>query len=284
MREFRSDELIDREATIHIFRNASDTPEEPHTHDFIEIVYILRGSATQTVNSESYEARHGDLIFINYGSTHSFAPHGEFTMVNICFDPETVGSGMITPENAFALLQLTAFEELRRDNDEGMISFSGAERDELESLLGQMLREYSERSPSWQILLKSYMNVLIVKLLRKTYSGGIMESLPDIWRELSDYIDQNLGADLTLSTLARKCFYNPSYFSRIFKERFGLSPTEYINRKRVEYAARLINEGKLTHEAIAEMAGFSSKSSFYRTFARVTGMSVSEYRRGGASK
>ena len=67
MREFRSDELIDREATIHIFRNASDTPEEPHTHDFIEIVYILRGSATQTVNSESYEARHGDLIFINYG-------------------------------------------------------------------------------------------------------------------------------------------------------------------------------------------------------------------------
>ena len=51
MREFRSDELIDREATIHIFRNASDTPEEPHTHDFIEIVYVLSGSATQTVNS-----------------------------------------------------------------------------------------------------------------------------------------------------------------------------------------------------------------------------------------
>ena len=43
-----------------------------------------------------------------------------------------------------------------------------------EEVLGQMLREYSERSPSWQIVLKSYMNVLIVKLLRKTSSGGSM--------------------------------------------------------------------------------------------------------------
>ncbi len=279
MREFRSDELIERGVTIHIFRHVSDDVEAPHRHEFIEMVYILSGSATEEVNSESYEVRRGDLIFINYGSIHAFSPHGGFSFVNICFDPETVGSGMITPENAFALLQLTAFDELRRDTDEGMISFSGAERDELERLLELMLREYSERAPSWQIMLKSYMNVLIVKLLRKTVSGGLMTRMPDVWQELTDYIDSNLGAALTLPTLARKCFYNPSYFSRTFKERFGVSPIEYINRRRIEYALRLMNEGELSHELIAEKAGFSSKSSFYRTFARVMGRTVSEYRR-----
>ena len=104
------------------------------------------------------------------------------------------------------------------------------------------------------------------------------KSSPDLWEELLDYIDANLDADLTLSTLAGKCFYNPSYFSRIFKERFDMSLTEYINRRRIDYAIRLFRETKISTEEIAERAGFSSKSSFYRVFTKITGRSPSEYR------
>ena len=252
----------------------------PHTHDFIEIVYVTAGSALEVVNEEQYEVQRGDLLFINYGATHAFLPHEPFSYVNICFKPEAITQNILTPENAFAILQLTAFDEIRRESDDSMISFSGQERDEIEHIIQSMLWEYKHQGASWRTMLESYMNILIVRILRRVRFETVEQdkSSPDVWAELSDYIDANLGADLTLSTLAKKCFYNPSYFSRIFKDRFDMSLTEYINRRRIDHAIRLFRETKLSAEEIAERAGFSSKSSFYRVFTKLTGHAPSEYR------
>ena len=48
--------------------------EEPHCHEFIEIVYVLSGAATERVDESSYEVERGDVIFINYGSHHAYEP------------------------------------------------------------------------------------------------------------------------------------------------------------------------------------------------------------------
>ncbi len=275
----------DKNDTIHIFQS-TNRPYPPdhltvasHLHDFIEIVYVVGGSATQTVNEDHYEVQRGDLLFINCGSVHSFEPHGAFTYINICFKPETLTESIITPENAFAILQLSAFEEIRRESEGSMISFSESERPEIEALLKNMLDEYTNRALSWRTVLESYMNLLIVRILRRVRFEATDKSDSDIWAKLSDYIDKNLGADLTLPTLAKKCFYNPSYFSRIFKERFDMSLTEYINHRRIETAIRLFRETDLSGEEIAERSGFSSKSSFYRVFTKITGRTPSEYRK-----
>ena len=223
--------------------------------------------------------RRGDLLFINYGSTHQFQAHEAFSYINICFKPEVLTQTVITPENAFAMLQLTAFDEIRRESDESMISFSGEERDEIEHLLRAMLKEYKQRPDSWRTMLESYMNILFVSILRRIRLNTVEKDEPDVWKQLFQYIDQNLGSDLTLDTLAGKCFYNPSYFSRIFKERFELSVSEYINRRRIDYAIRLFQTTDLSSERIAEQAGFSSKSSFYRVFTKVTGKSPTDFRK-----
>ena len=47
--------------------------------------------------------------------------------------------GIITPENAFGVLQLTAFDEIRRESEEGMITFESGERNSIEALLFSML-------------------------------------------------------------------------------------------------------------------------------------------------
>ena len=278
---YRSDDYIRSDCTFHIFFSDSNKPDELHTHDFIEIVYVMSGSATEYVNDGQYEVKRGDLIFINYQSTHHFVANKDFSYINICFHPESVGDALITPENAFALLQLTAFDELRRENDDGMVTFGGKDREEIENLLQSMLREYRSEHAFRRTVLESYMNVLLVLILRKT-SADTEQVSPEknrVWSELADYIDQNLGEDLTLSALAQKCFYNPSYFSRIFKERFGMSLTEYISRRRTELAIRLLGEGKHSVEEIAYKVGYPSKSSFYRSFTRITGKTPAEYKR-----
>ena len=278
MKVYRSDRLIEKGSSLHIFTQTGNTPMPKHTHDFIEIVYVRAGSATETVNEETYEIRRGDFTFINYGSVHEFTPREPFSYTNICFAPETLEDA-ITPQNAFALLQLTAFEEIRRDSDSGVVHFNAAERAEVESLLDAMQREYAEKKESWQTVLKSYMNILLVRLLRKITAGQQETGEPEgVWQELSDYIDQNLGGELSLSALAGKCFYNPSYFSRAFKEKFGMTLTDYIAARKVEHAARLARDLTLSGERIAELSGFSSKNALYRTFLRMKGIGFSEYR------
>ena len=277
MKIYRSDEWIRSDCNFHIFFTNKHSEIKLHTHDFIEIVYVISGSATECVNDEIYEVKRGDLIFINYQSTHTFDPDKNFSYVNICFKPEIVDS-LITPENAFALLQLTAFDELRKDNEGGMVSFSGAERDEIEELLKNMLSEYRSKESFRRTVLESYMNILLVKILRKTNAGPQSVEQSGAWQKIADYIDRNLGEELTLSALAQKCFYNPSYFSRVFKEHFNMSLTEYVNHRRVELAKTLLLKGELSVEEIAYRVGYSSKTSFYRAFMRVTGATPAEYK------
>ena len=280
MEIYRSEQWMTADASIHIFTDEYEKEGIPmHVHDFIEIVYILDGNADQTVNGETYRVRRGDLLFINYGSTHSFVACEKFSFINICFKPEVMGESVITPENAFAVLQLTAFDEIRRESDEdGMVSFRAEEREEAERILLAMVREYTEKKHSWKTVIKSYMNVLIALIVRKLMDEDAGAS-DDVWRELSDYIDSNLDAELTLSALSGKCFYNPSYFSRAFKKRFNMSLTEYLNHRKIESAKALVAVGTFSDEEIATRVGFSYKRSFYRVFQRVEGVSFAEYKK-----
>jgi AraC-like DNA-binding protein/quercetin dioxygenase-like cupin family protein len=279
MRIYKTERFIGKGQSIGIFSGTS-MHEEAHIHEFIEIIYAKSGEAVETVDGVDYSVKRGDMIFINYGSTHAFKRAGDkkYEYVNICFSPEVVANNIITPENAFSLLSLTAFNEMSRGARGEKLSFFGTERQEIENILEAMLREKKEKRPSADKILESYMNIIITKMLRKTSLQVDNEELDDVWRALSDYIDENLDTKLTLSLLASKCFYNPSYFSRTFKEKFGMTLTEYINRKRVASASKLLLESDMSVDEISERVGFSDRSSFYHTFSKIMGTTPSEYR------
>ena len=275
--EYHSGTLIDKEASIHIF--SADLPRFPvHTHDFIEIIYVKSGKVTQIVNGRGYEASEGDLLFINYGASHEYVAAGDYSFVNICFHPETFSEGIVTKENAFAMLQLTAFDEIRGESDNGTVTFKGESRIKLERILDDMLFEYKARKRGWQDAIKSYMNLLLIEVLRKLSVEGESDGEAGIWRSISAYIDANLGTDLSLSALAEKCFYNPSYFSRAFKEHFNIPLTKYVMQKKVEQVVALIEDGVTSSSELAERCGFSSKNALYRAVLSVKGISFAELR------
>ena len=173
---------------------------------------------------------------------------------------------------------------MRGTNDGGKVTFSGNDRSEIESIINAMLKEKSEEKAYTDAIMQSYMNILMVKMLRKVDILPYDDKKSKLWQELSDYIDKNLDSKLTLEALAKKCFYNPSYFSRAFKEKFGLSFKEYVGRKRIEYSCRLLENTDYTVDEISAMAGFSERSSFYQLFAKYTNATPSDYRKNKINK
>jgi len=274
MRIYRMDNWDRRDCNFHIFYSKNFVPEPVHTHDFIEIVYVLDGGAEQEINGTRFTVGRGDLFFINKDSTHAFVPKGHFAYYNICFAPWEIYASP-SSENAFSTLQLTVFETMRCGNESGCVKFLGSERDEIEHIFSSIHTEYKNDADFSRAVLESYMSILLVKILRKTISSSGVED----WKGIAEYIDGNLGNDLSLSALSQRYFYNSSYFSRAFKEKFGVSLTEYIGKRRIEHAIRLLRETDMTVDEISVKVGFSSRAAFYRVFARSTGKSPSEYRK-----
>lgn len=281
MRIYKNSDFIEPGKTIRIFRGTRDRRDEPpHVHEFIEIIYILKGKSNQYIDERHYAVKHGDMLFINYGSTHSFdTAEGEFTYLNICFSPEVMSDAFITEKNAFSLLSLTAFNEMCNESDGAQISFFGNERKEIEDILFAMLEESRNKQSSWDRVVGNYLDILITKMLRKIELGMESNEIGDVWEKLSDYIDANLDSELSLNALAQKCFYNPSYFSRVFKEKFKMSLVEYVTRRRIEGAMKLLENSPLSIDEISARVGFSDRSNFYRAFSKYVKSTPSDYRK-----
>lgn len=279
MRVYRAQDFT--ENGIAVFKSDQWEEEPLHTHDFIEMVYILQGCAMQRVGDNTYPVKRGDLLFINYGVTHAFLPqpNSTFSYYNVIFKPSFVREALLPSQNVFELLLLTVFDEFRDTTDTGksLVTFSPAERPEIEQILASMLQECETRDTGYTTVLKGYLNVLFSKVLRKMSLFCPADS-DDIWQEILAYIDENLKEDLSLPLLAERCFYNPSYFSRAFRKKQGMTPLEYVTQRRVELAARLLTDTSLSVEEISRQCGFGDKATLYRHFRKVHHCTPREYR------
>lgn len=275
MRIYTSDEFMPKNQNIHLLECSAKRPEPLHRHDFIELVYILSGNGIHEINGKQYSISHGDLLFMNIGCAHGFSSEEGFRYVNILLSPKILAN----TENALALLSLTTFNELCTDAEFGKLTFFGKDRAEIETIIQAMLEEYNAKPTHWEQVLSDYLHILLTKLLRKTENGMDQRELGEMWHSLSQYIDQNIGERLTLSSLAEKCFYNPSYFSRSFKEKFGMPLTEYVTRKRLDRAISLLSTTDLSTEKICEQAGFSDRAALHHAFAKYLGASPKDFRK-----
>lgn len=277
MKIYTAEAHIEGGHTVGLSKKLQKKTEDFHRHEFIELVYVISGSARQLVDDAAFEVSRGDIVFINYGSRHAFEPITDFEYVNIYFMPELLGETMITQSNALALLSLTAFDEMRRDKNGGKLSFFGDERREVEFIISAMIREYEAQEADAPRVIENYLSILFTKMLRKTAFPSSSEK-QSVWDELREYIDCNLGDELTLSALAQKSFYNPSYFSRIFKQKFGASLSDYVRAKRIEQAMIRLVETDLSVDEIINCVGYADRSAFYHAFSKHTGMTPAEYR------
>ena len=250
-----------------------------HTHDFIELVYVENGSAVHKIDDREFNVKKGDLIFINYKQTHSFAAKKDFCFYNILLTPAFLSDELINSENAIDLLSLGCFESFSDLTDEPKISFSADEIVFIERMISEMFHEYTERKKGYTQALKGYITVLLIHIFRKMDKGNILEKEKKIPTEILDYLDNNYNEKITVNALAERCFYNPSYFSRIFSETYGMTVTEYILQKRFKKACELLSQSSLSIDEVACRSGFRDSTAIFRYFKKNLGITPGEYRK-----
>ena len=97
-------------------------------------------------------------------------------------------------------------------------------------------------------------------------------------QEAVSYMEQNYHRDLTIAEIANMCRLNRSYFSKLFKEKKGCSPQEYLIRLRLAKAADLMRTTKISIGDISASCGYPNQLHFSQVFKQHYGVSPREWR------
>jgi len=126
-------------------------------------------------------------------------------------------------------------------------------------------------------------------LVIKSLIFDLLAELPDQkWELISrderiikvlHFIEQNLNEYISNNILAEHTNLATNAFTRLFRNEVGVSPQNYIRKKRIDKACALLDHSQSTIDEIAEDTGFSDRYHFSKIFKQVTGTSPGKYRK-----
>jgi AraC family transcriptional regulator len=103
-------------------------------------------------------------------------------------------------------------------------------------------------------------------------------------RQVADYIETNLAADLCLESLARVVRISQYHFARLFKKRFGVPPHAYVQRRRVERARHLILNSDMELKEVVGATGFCDQSHMTKSFKQAFDATPAQLRRTASGR
>lgn len=112
------------------------------------------------------------------------------------------------------------------------------------------------------------------------YATGLSSQVRnDLAHRVLDFIDTHCGERLTCSQIAEEFSYHPSYINRIVHSYTGFSLHDYVIRRRIRKATKLLTETELSMTEIAYRLSFYDSSHFSKVYQTHVGISPSDVRK-----
>ena len=245
-------------------RYGGDWHSVPHTHNHMELFFIVGGKGQFLIDDQLYPVDVNTLVMINPNVTH--------TEVSLNAQPLE-----------YIVLGIDGIELATSNTSNGQFSIlNHYESMEISSCLRNILREMEQKNPGYEDVCQAYMEILIIRLMRTTALAVPAEpqtvSTNRQCAAVRRYIDLHFKEPLTLEQLAEEGHMNKFYLSHAFKKEYGLSPINYMISKRIDESKYLLAETDLSMSQIAQLLGFSSLSYFSQVFHRTQDITPKEYR------
>ena len=279
MRIYRQNTFFVEKKGILIKKYKTNQPSHPHTHDFIEIVFVLRGEGIHTIDGVDYPMAAGSFFVVDNEKTHSIVPLSTAEYYNIFMTVEFAKNLKLMDEdegqkNVYDFLKTCA-------ENPAAIYFNAETQTEIEHLCDMMYLELNSKKQLFSESMQSYVKLIMISYIRfrqKSQNATDLK-LPQVaLPRIIDYINKHYQEKITLQDIADKYKYNAAYFGRLFKKSYGLSLNQYIYRKRIEAASELLITTNQNISEIAINVGFSNMTHFYKEFECITGSTPREYR------
>lgn len=256
----------------------------PHTHNFFEITYVLKGSCTFLFEGESVTLSAGDLCIVSPGSRHSLPLEPGCIAPSVMVRRSTFDSmfgNLLTQKDLLSLFFRNNLYGTKRANylllktDNDPLAFH---------TMQQLHYESNSPDPYANDCAVSLLNLLLARTLRAASAAitlhhydGFSEQDFDFALVLQ-YIQQNYRT-VTLSSLAKTFHFSEAYLSKLIHKTLNQSFTDILRSLKMNHAMEYLMNTSMKISEIAEKVGYDSVDHFSRTFRKVYGVSPLEYRK-----
>jgi len=268
-------------ADCEMFRDTNLKSAEPHTHSFDEISIVFGGSAVHVVGKNRYPMMRGDVFVVHGDQVHSHTKLSNFHIFNIIYKREffEIIKNELQEIPGFKTLFVhePCFREFHKFK--AKLHLHPHQLNYIQSIINQMIEERKSERAGSNKSIEHLFRVLIINLCQCYMEIDTPHSkeLYTIGR-LIDFMEKNLGEDITLDMLAKRAYTSKSTLLRAFKRMTGCTPIEYLIKLRIEKAAKMMeknNDIRIIDVSLA--TGFWNSSYFTRKFKAVIGMTPMEY-------
>lgn len=249
-----------------------------HWHEHMELHWFEKGGARALVGSDSIETQDGDVVVVNPSELHSVLPGARASGYwFFILSPHILGGdspdvyGDFWKKLAGRQLQ---FRHLLRQNAE------------MQALLADIVKEYSEARPGYELAIRSDLFRVLTELYRTQRAeepdGRLrvrQQRQTERVKTALRIIQEQYGQPLTPGALAEACGVDQSYFCRMFRSAAGMSASAYLCAYRLEKAKVLLSGTDQPVTAVAEAVGFSDVCYFSRCFKKAYGVPPLWYRK-----
>jgi AraC-like DNA-binding protein/quercetin dioxygenase-like cupin family protein len=272
--------VIQKVITMHYFEFGKDYSFNGEKHDFWEFLYVDRGEVEVHADDQRYLLKQGSIIFHKPNEFHSFyATKGKApNLIVMTFDCHS--KAMQFFEQKVLHLEDEERNLLAQIVREGQLAF--------EFPFGHPLVRRQDAPVGSEQMIQSYLEILLVRLLRKSAQSETdtplstvakEKSVHDLTSKVMSYMEAHIDTHLTLNEISQVFCVGKTQLKELFKKHTTYTLMEYFAKLKIDQAKILIREETYNFTEISRQLGFSSVHYFSKAFKKATLMSPSEYAR-----
>ena len=260
-----------------------------HSHDYMQIFYVLRGICHHYVGGKCYDLVRGDGFVLPPYLIHKTLL-GENSEIFCCeFLPSAADAERRSYPNALEAarieLSFISFFFSDKANIKPRISFPPEDVIHMEYLMRQMLKEYGSSKPFAREMLSLYVQEITITYARKydtiareNDAGEIVRRYQFAVQDAIAFIDIHYAEPITLEDVCHVAAISKTYFCYLFKLITSKTFVRYLSDVRISHAMELLETTDLSITRICYEVGFKNLSHFARVFLSTVGLSAKAYR------
>lgn len=244
-------------------RYEGDWPSIPHSHAFTELFYVRDGRGEFLLEDKIYPISKDDLIIVNPHINHTEISKG-------------------TPPLSYFTVGVEGVCFSFNDQKEYRIFNCRKKEADLLFYFNSLFQELDKQSEGYEKICNYLLHILILQLQRITDSPFELITAQHPSKEcayIKRYLDSNYSENITLDYLSALSHLNKYYLSHEFTKYYGISPMNYLSRKRIDVCKELLENTDYGISDIAHLVGFSSQSYLSQSFRKSCGMTAGTYRK-----